>query len=699
MTSALSSYSLVKGFGRPSTGSATSGSAPTAVTATSASSTSVSVAFTAPSGTILYYIVTSSPGSIKAIGTSSPIVVTGLSSGTAYTFTVTATNSGGTSPSSTASSSVIPPISFSASSISGLQVWYDGADPLNTGTAPANGTGVSSWKDKSGRGYDATAFGTAGNYSTSNRSIVFTGTTYYTTNYPANPTAESVFVVFRQSTSATSAAIVSSGVGGRAIAIYNPSTSLGILNVGVTWGAIVSNALPSQGTTYLGEGFFSGTSTYISVNGNLTITGPSTVTAFTSGTLTQLGFQNTTASPNGQFFGNIMEILIYNSNMQASATNRQTIEGYLAWKWGIQASLPVAHPYYSYAPIFGAPSAPTAVTATVASSTSLSVAFTPPNGLITSYTVTSSPSSITATGSSSPIVVTGLTTGTAYTFTVTATGSYGTSPASTASASATPVAGFTRTTISGLQLWLDAADSTTVTQSSNLISAWTDKSTNSYSMIQANSAARPTYVANSLNSKSGIQLSTTSYLYQLSTNMPNYTTSTSMTLYVMMKTPTAAAGGSWYLISTNWFNNNFASVANGTSRYHFSLYNSTTAGCTLYANGASAVTGTALAINGTNAIVGFSVSSTNSTMSVNGTVTTGTGYTLPSSTGATDTVYIGDTRGSSTVSNQVIYEMLGFNTQLSLANRQFVEGYLAWKWGIQASLPVAHPYYSAAPTY
>lgn len=39
---------------------------------------------------------------------------------------------------------------FSPSSITGLQAWYDGADPLGTGTAPASGTNITSWADKSG---------------------------------------------------------------------------------------------------------------------------------------------------------------------------------------------------------------------------------------------------------------------------------------------------------------------------------------------------------------------------------------------------------------------------------------------------------------------------------------------------------------------------------------------------------------------
>ena len=90
----------------------------------------------------------------------------------------------------------------------------------------------------------------------------------------------------------------------------------------------------------------------------------------------------------------------------------------------------------------GAPGAPTIGTATRSASQSVQVTFTAPantgGSSITSYTVTSSPGSLTGTGATSPITVTGLTNGTAYTFTVTATNSYGTGPASSASNSATP---------------------------------------------------------------------------------------------------------------------------------------------------------------------------------------------------------------------------------------------------------------------
>jgi hypothetical protein len=91
------------------------------------------------------------------------------------------------------------------------------------------------------------------------------------------------------------------------------------------------------------------------------------------------------------------------------------------------------------------PDAPTIETV-VAGNAQATVPFTAPSSdggsAITSYTAISSPGGITGTISQSgsgSITVTGLTNGTAYTFSVTATNAIGTSPASDASSSITPV--------------------------------------------------------------------------------------------------------------------------------------------------------------------------------------------------------------------------------------------------------------------
>jgi hypothetical protein len=85
--------------------------------------TQATVNFSAPSNTggapITEYRATSTPGGFTATGSSSPLVVTGLSNGTGYTFTVRATNSAGNSVESSASNSVTPYVSATSFTFTG----------------------------------------------------------------------------------------------------------------------------------------------------------------------------------------------------------------------------------------------------------------------------------------------------------------------------------------------------------------------------------------------------------------------------------------------------------------------------------------------------------------------------------------------------------------------------------------------------
>ena len=108
-SSSFIQYSTFTLYGVYKDAAETTPAAPTIGTAT-AGSQAADVAFT-PAGSgapASSYVVTSSPGGLTATGGSSPIQIGGLTSGTAYTFTVRGQNPGGLGAASAASNSVTP---------------------------------------------------------------------------------------------------------------------------------------------------------------------------------------------------------------------------------------------------------------------------------------------------------------------------------------------------------------------------------------------------------------------------------------------------------------------------------------------------------------------------------------------------------------------------------------------------------------
>jgi hypothetical protein len=82
----------------------------------------------------------------------------------------------------------------------------------------------------------------------------------------------------------------------------------------------------------------------LTVNGTaLTLTGSSAATGYRTASSTyMLGTDRYTTTVD------LMEVLFYYGAV--TSNQRQQVEGYLAWKWGLQSTLPSSHPYSKFRP-------------------------------------------------------------------------------------------------------------------------------------------------------------------------------------------------------------------------------------------------------------------------------------------------------------------------------------------------------------
>jgi hypothetical protein len=288
------------------------------------------------------------------------------------------------------------------------------------------------------------------------------------------------------------------------------------------------------------------------------------------------------------------EWLSYNTELTDAQVAQ--MEGYLAWKWGLQRSLPTTHSYYTVTP-----------------STAL----------------------------------------------------------------------FVPTSISNCAIWLDAADTSTITGTTT-VTAWTNKGT------LGGTASNFTGSCTSGNTFNGL-------------NYINSPAGTEMRITATL----ATQARSWFVvtrINTVLGSGNFVGLMNAASSTQDNLVvtysNATTNLIFMGPNGiAVTLSGNVPAATSATVHIASLVNSATSTASnivtINGSSVTLANNALASGFGTGSYAY---RIGTSSYNTSVDFmEIIFYYGSVTPTERQRVEGYLAWKWGLRTSLPTTHPYYKFRP--
>ena len=539
---------------------------------------------------------------------------------------------------------VIARPTFVPTSISGCALWLDAADASRI---TRTGVNVSGWRDKSGNGVD----------------MVYDTTTAGPLIYNSAGFNNSPSITFSTSASGRSALVRSSGIslsGTASLSIYtvlNPSTNSALFprilsflsgddfsggtssgfNIGLTnptgTASLILRKPPDSFTYSVGLAntnvissviFNSNVSQNaavplnrngISINGNAFETVSGSGSNFRDYSLFRIG-----GGPNSGdiFSGNISEILIFRRAL--TLPEHQQIEGYLAWKWGLQTKLLTTHPYYISAPSGGTAFLPTMV------------AGTPPI------------------------------------------------------------------------MWLDASDRDAITLSGSSVTKWWDKSGTGNNLVNASGYQIPNYNVSGMNGSPTVSFfrnSASSFSVLQNTAFSGLSGQASMTLMFVAQRNGSDTGYQRFFaaassISGEDYSNtsSFAvnsGISNGDLRFERNSLNITQPFTTTNAFlGEVIVNGTASAVDRYAPLTNY--------LYANGQLLNSSGGVAAGSTFNIAHVRLGASTASipsnDFVNNSLqgnMSEILLFNRALTTIESQQLEGYLAWKWGLQKSLPANHP--------
>lgn len=232
-----------------------------------------------------------------------------------------------------------------------LAAWYDADDAA---TITATSGSVDQWSDKSGNGYHMTATTTerptTGTQTINSKNVLdFNGTSNTmsaATGWQAGSSNNVIMAVVQFDAIAAAQRIVGgfADAGTRHnLSFDQPSGVKARFTHASSYVAVLSSGSPTAATTHLFSGYRSGTS---AGGCGIDATYATDTNFSTAPTLNawRIGSSNSSSE---YLDGKIAEIVVC---LGYDLTEREKLEGYLAHKWGIAASLPGGHPYAPAAP-------------------------------------------------------------------------------------------------------------------------------------------------------------------------------------------------------------------------------------------------------------------------------------------------------------------------------------------------------------
>lgn len=236
-------------------------------------------------------------------------------------------------------------------------------------------------------------------------------------------------------------------------------------------------------------------------------------------------------------------------------------------------------------------------------------------------------------------------------------------------------------------LWLDAADTATITEASGDVSQWDDKSGNSRNVAQGTGALQPSVISGGLNSLDVIRFSA----HRLTGAHADFLT-TAATVFAIFDLRDAGQVDPEVIIE---FGNNSADLAT-RRKYVLNKKSSDKRVYTRVNNTANAELSTAQSDSGW-ILVCARYDKTNNEILLNGVSIQTASYSTD--IGSFSNVTVGATiHSDNDYLDADVAEIIAISSAVDTTTRQLIEGYLAWKWGLESNLPSGHPYEFGPPT-